>query len=189
MGRRIDQGVNWSRMVGDDHRSGSASRVNLAARRAFVLPAKLPRMTEPTDDLDPIALFAITGVSEGQSLTEIAEALGMRVGAVFQRCVQTAELTRRYQMARETAADLLETELIDVVRNSTSASSKADRVKLAGLQWVLARRCPRRYADRVALEHSSPDGSMSPKEAVDMTKLSKEALDELMAARKPKVHE
>jgi hypothetical protein len=143
-------------------------------------------MTDTTDDLDPIALCAIEQVSEGCTLDSVSEALGMTSGAVYRRCTQTAELTRLYQLARETAADLLETELLEVARNSTEKTAKADRVKLAALQWVLARRNPRRYAERVSLDHVSTDGSMSPKEAVDVSKLSKTALDELMAARKPK---
>lgn len=141
-------------------------------------------MTDQPDNLDPLALYAIDRVAEGATLVEIGEAVGLSGGAVFSRVTANAELQRRYQLSRETAADLLETELLDVIRSSTDRTAKADRVKLAGLQWVLARRCPRRYADRVALEHTSPDGSMSPTETLDVASLSKEALDELMAARK-----
>lgn len=141
-------------------------------------------MTDQPDNLDPLALYAIDRVAEGATLVEIGADVGLSGGAIFSRVTANAELQRRYQLSRETAADMLETELLDVVRNSTDKTAKADRVKLAGLQWVLARRCPRRYADRVALEHTSPDGSMSPTETLDVGSLSKEALAELMAARK-----
>ena len=141
-------------------------------------------MNAQTDELDPVALYAIGEIAEGRTLLEVATELGMRPGAVFMRCAANAELARLYQQARETAADLLEAELIDISRKSTDKTSKADRVKLAALQWVIARRNPRKYADRVALEHTSPDGTMSPKEALDTSGLSDTALAELMAARK-----
>lgn len=121
-------------------------------------------MSKAAEDLDPIALHAIERVAEGATLVEISEALGMTGGAVYARISANAELLKRYQMARETAADMLETEQLEIIRRSTPQSAPADRVKLAGLQWILSRRCPRRYADRIALDHTSPDGSMSPKE-------------------------
>lgn len=39
------------------------------------------------------------------------------------------------------------------------------------------------YSDKQEIDHSSADGSMSPKPAIDATKLSDSALAELMAAR------
>lgn len=144
------------------------------------------RMSAQPNDLDPVALYAIAEVAEGRTLTEIAAELGMRMGALYMRCNTNAELARLYQQARETAADMLEAELIDMARASTDRTSKADRVKLAALQWIISKRNPRRYAERVALEHTSPDGTMSPKEALDTGALSDAALAELMAARKPK---
>lgn len=142
-------------------------------------------MTDATKELDPIALYAIEEIAEGRTLVEIGAALGMSSGAVYARCSQNAELQRRYMLARETAADLLETELIEVLRKQAYENPKGARVHAAGLQWILSKRCQRRYGERLALDHSSPDGSMSPKEALDPSKLSQSALDELMAARRP----
>lgn len=143
-------------------------------------------MSQPTEDLDPIALYAIERVAEGETLTAIADALGMSMGALFNRCTYTSELQRRYWLAKEASAEVLEAELIETCRDLSLTNDKAARVKLAGLQWLLSKRCSKRYGERLALDHASPDGSMSPKEAVDMTKLSDKALSELMAARKPK---
>lgn len=143
-------------------------------------------MSTPTEDLDPIALYAIERVAEGETLTDIGKALGLTVGAMFNRCTQTSELQRRYWMAKEASAEPLEAELIEALRVLALTNDKAARVKVNGLQWVLSKRHPKRYGERLALDHASPDGTMSPKEAVDVGKLSKEALAELMAARKPK---
>ncbi|MNE96939.1 hypothetical protein D3C80_1952190 [compost metagenome] len=61
--------------------------------------------------------------------------------------------------------------------------AKAARVQASVLQWIIEKRDPHRYGAQLRLAHSSPDGSMSPANAIDPTKLSKAALDELMAAR------
>ena len=42
------------------------------------------------------------------------------------------------------------------------------------------------YSEKQELAHTSPDGSMSPKPAIDASKLSNETLAELMAARNAK---
>ncbi len=40
------------------------------------------------------------------------------------------------------------------------------------------------YSDRIAQEHTSPDGSMTPKPGIDTSQLSDGALEELMRARR-----
>jgi hypothetical protein len=45
--------------------------------------------------------------------------------------------------------------------------------------WMLERKWPNEFGRRERLEHTSPDGSMSPKE-IDVSKLSDAALKELM---------
>lgn len=146
-------------------------------------------MSRPTEELDPIALYAIERVAEGETLTAIGESLGMAMGALYNRCTQNTELQRRYWLAKEASAEALESELLEASRVLALTNDKAARVKVAALQWILSKRHSKRYGDRIALDHASPDGTMSPKEAVDMTKLSNTAIDELMAARKPKTHE
>lgn len=142
-------------------------------------------MSKPDDDLDPIALYAIERVAEGETLTAIAGALGMTMNALYNRCTQNSELQRRYWAAKETSAEPLEAELLDACRELALTNDKAARIKVAGLQWLLSKRHPKRYGERLALDHASPDGSMSPKDAIDPTKLSDAALAELMKARKP----
>lgn len=155
------------------------------ARRHTDDPARLAPMTDMIEDLDPIALYAIERVAEGETLTAIASALGMTMGALHSRCTQNSELQRRYWSAKEASAEPLESEMIETARELALTNDKAARVKLAALQWVLSKRHPKRYGERLALDHASPDGSMSPKDAIDPTKLSDAALAELMKARKP----
>lgn len=142
-------------------------------------------MTEPTDDLDPIALYAIEQVAEGRTLQAIGEELGVTAGSIFTRCTKSKELQRRYWIARETATDVLESELLDVARVVSRGDAKAARVQASVLQWIIEKRDPHRYGAQIRLDHQSSDKSMSPKEAIDASKLSDQALAELMAARNP----
>lgn len=138
--------------------------------------------TEPIDDLTE---YCISQVAEGRTLHDIAAELGVSHAAVWQRCTANAERQRRYWLAREAATDLLESELIEVAREGARKDAKAARVQASILQWIIEKRDPHRYGAQLRLAHSSPDGSMSPKAAVDATKLSDAALAELMAARNP----
>lgn len=141
-------------------------------------------MTDTTDKPDDeLALYAIDQVSEGRTLKDIGDELGMTAGNVFRRCTATPALQKLYWLGRETATDLLETELMDVSRNAYK-DPKGARVHSSVLQWLIEKRAPHRFGAKLAMEHTSPDGSMSPKEAIDASKLSDETLAQLMAARK-----
>jgi len=140
-------------------------------------------MTNTTDDLDPLALYAIEQVAEGRVLREIGEDLGITGAAVFARCTKSTELQRRYWLAVESSTAVLEAELLEVARDAAYRDSKAGRVHASTLQWILSKRNPHRYSEQLRLDHQSTDRSMSPTEAIDASKLSDTALAELMAAR------
>lgn len=118
-------------------------------------------MSTETEDLDPLALYAIAQVAEGRTLQNIAEELGVTAATVFNRCTNTTELQRRYWLARETATDLLESELLDVARVASRQDAKAARVQASVLQWIIEKRDPHRYGNQLRLAHTSPDGSLN----------------------------
>lgn len=107
--------------------------------------------------------FICDSVAEGLTLREIAFVLGMSAGNVLRIATDTPEASERYARARDAAADLLEASIMEIASQSTAATAKADRVKLAALQWLAGRRAPKRYGERVQQDHTSSDGSMTPK--------------------------
>lgn len=107
--------------------------------------------------------FICDSVAEGLTIREIAFALGLSSGSVIRIATATPESTERYARARDAAADLLEASIMEIASQSTAATAKADRVKLAALQWLAGRRAPKRYGERVQQDHTSSDGSMTPK--------------------------
>lgn len=123
-------------------------------------------MSEPTDTLDPMTAYVIEQIAEGRTLHAIGDELGTSAGTLFSRCTANQEARRRYWLARETATDLLESELLETARFAESVHSlqdaKAARVKCSTLQWLIEKRAPHRYGAKLALDLASTDGSMSP---------------------------
>lgn len=125
-------------------------------------------------------------VAEGQSLQKIANLLGVSIGTVFNRATCTPEACERYARARTSSADVLEAEYLELCRGVTGATFKEDRVKIDGMKWILARRDSAKYGERARVDHTSSDGSMTPKTAtggVDLSKLPDDVLKALMDAR------
>lgn len=110
--------------------------------------------------------FICDCVADGMTLREIAYVLGMSAGNVLRIATRSPEATERYTRAREAAADLFEAGIMEVAGNASAATAKADRVKLTALQWLAARRAPKRYGDRVQQDHTSSDGSMTPQQII-----------------------
>ena len=138
---------------------------------------------EPMNLSDEILSCAVELIAEGISLSDIAKQFGVAPGALLRRITRDEDGQRQYDNARKAAADLFESEMIDVIRAVTPKTAIADRTKIDGMRWICARRSPARYSERVQVDNLSSDGSMTPKSTVDAAKLSDKALTELMAAR------
>lgn len=125
-------------------------------------------------------------IAEGWTLFRIGETLGYSPATVRKHATFDDEAAAAYAKARDAAADVMEAEIIELAANTTNANWSTNNMKINTLKWAAARRAPRRYSERVVTDHTSSDGTMTPKPpaALDASKLSKEALDELMAARK-----
>lgn len=116
------------------------------------------------DDLDSELRTLICGmVAAGDTLTTIGKAIGMAASSVFVLVCRTQEGREQYAKARDAASDLLESEIIEAARTTTGKTCQADRIKIDALKWVAARRSPRKYGDRVVVDNTSSDGSMTPK--------------------------
>lgn len=122
-------------------------------------------------------------VAEGETLKDIAKTLGISAGRLVTIVGSTEEAKMHYARARDAAADLFEADVHKAAMAVTNETAAADRVRIDALKWIAARRAPKRYGDRVQQDHTSSDGSMTPKPSVDLSKLSDETLRELMSAR------
>ena len=87
-------------------------------------------------------------VAEGKTLRQISASMKLSVGMLL-KMVADSPYSEQYARAREAAADLFETDIIEAALASTPETSKADRVKVDALKWVAARRAPKKYGDRI----------------------------------------
>lgn len=55
--------------------------------------------------------------------------------------------------AREAQADLMDDKILDVAEASTSETAASDRVKIAAYQWRASKLAPKKYGDKLDLNH------------------------------------
>ena len=60
--------------------------------------------------------------------------------------------------ARELQADLMDDLILDTAEATTAENAPAARVKIAAYQWRASKLAPKRYGDKLALEHGGSVG-------------------------------
>ena len=64
----------------------------------------------------------------------------------------------RYAHARTRATEVFEDEIIDVARSATPEDANARRLQVGALKWVMSKRAPKVYGDKVTQEHTGEGG-------------------------------
>lgn len=121
-------------------------------------------MAATQEQIDEVCLQ----VANGKTLRQIGQHFGVNAGTIIKWVGENESYSQQYARARDSAADLFETEIIEAALCVSPETAAADRVKIDALKWVAARRAPKKYGDRVAQEISGPDGQ-SVKVDVNMT--------------------
>lgn len=95
------------------------------------------------------------------------------------------DFRNNYMRAREAAGYSHGDRVVDIVDRVASGELDPNqgRVMMVGLQWAAERMAAKVYSPKQSVDHTSSDGSMTPKPALDTSKLSDETLRELMNAR------
>ena len=109
------------------------------------------------DQLDPSVIQSDVDsicklVAQGKTLRQVAAETGLSEGTILRRVSREPEHVEQYTRAREAAADIFETDIIEAAQSVTADSATADRVKIDALKWVAARRAPKKYGDKMAIE-------------------------------------
>lgn len=74
------------------------------------------------------------------------------------------EFAARYARARENQADYLAEEMQDVSDVATPEDVQVARLRVLTMQWRASKLAPKKYGDRIATEHSGPNGGPIPLE-------------------------
>lgn len=87
-------------------------------------------------------------VAEGVSLRKIGEEMGCSAGTVLARATYNPAGVERYGRARDAAADLFESRILDEVEQPSP-----DRTRVDALKWIAGRRRPLVYGERATMRH------------------------------------
>lgn len=98
-------------------------------------------------------------VEEGKTVREIPQIDGMPAWDTLRRWMrQDEELSSQYAHARTKAADAFEAEIIERARSANPEDAAAARLHVDTLKWIMARRAPKVYGDKITQEHTGPNG-------------------------------
>jgi hypothetical protein len=101
---------------------------------------------------------------------------------------------KRYARACEIRSEIIFDEMFDIADDGTNDFVSVDigegvevqklntehlqrsRLRIDTRKWVLSKMNPKKYGDKVALEHESPKGTMSPNTIIDLSNLTDKEL-------------
>jgi hypothetical protein len=90
---------------------------------------------------------------EGEDLVTICKDEGMPSRATVYRWMgENPAFEAQCARAREGLADHDASMIAEIARTTTKATAEGDRVRLAALQWLAAKRSPKRWGDKIELD-------------------------------------
>lgn len=94
-------------------------------------------------------------IAQGESLVAVCKDAEMPDYSSVMRWLDSRpELRETYARARESQADFLADEMLDVARNSSNETYQPDRLRVDALKWRAAKLRPRVYGDKQDLNVS-----------------------------------
>ena len=93
------------------------------------------------------------------------------------------EFSEHYMQAREAAGFSHADSVADIAYRALEEGldPQSARAAMDGYKWAAERMSPKKHSQRQEHDHTSSDQSMSPSKGIDTSKLSTEALAEIMA--------
>jgi hypothetical protein len=116
-------------------------------------------MSRKSDYSEEIADKICDGLMSGLSLVKVCEQKGMPHRVTVIRWMEANEaFATRCARARVAQADLMDDKILDVAENCTSETAFADKVKIAAYQWRAAKLAPKKYGDKLEVDHTGQVG-------------------------------
>ena len=98
-------------------------------------------------------------IEEGNTLRQICEREGMPAWSGLRGFIRSDERRMtQYAHAREVATEAFEEELLAAARSATFDDANAKRLHVDALKWILAKRAPKVYGDKITQEHPGTAG-------------------------------
>lgn len=122
---------------------------------------------EWTPELEDAVLEAI---ESGQTLRQAAQDHGMSASAIIRHVAADEGFAKQYAHAMSIRTDADCDALADVIASEPECTKFGvdsgwvawKRVQIDTVKWLLSKRNPKKYGDKVLNEHSGPDGAAIP---------------------------
>jgi len=112
-------------------------------------------VARPSSFSEEIAEKILDSLMDGKSLRFICTADDMPHRSTIIRWMSdNADFATRCARAREMQADLMDDLILDTAEETTPENAAASRVKIAAYQWRAAKLAPKRYGDKIEVEHA-----------------------------------
>lgn len=117
------------------------------------------RTIKRCDDIAAVWDDILCLLEEGKTLREISEVEGMPSWPGLRKFIrQDPERVTQYAHARETGAEALEAEMLLAARTASPEDAAARRLQVDALKWVMSKRAPKVYGDKITQAHTGADG-------------------------------
>lgn len=121
-------------------------------------PAALPKSAVSPDERREFKLDVMRRIcdriSRGELAAAAAQAEGLNASTVWRWTAEDETARTMYAHAKHQAADALAEEAIRIALETTNETYSADRLKVDTLKWAAAKRRPKEYGERQAVETS-----------------------------------
>jgi hypothetical protein len=97
-------------------------------------------------------IAVINSLYEGATVTESLKKHGISSCAFYSRLNKDLELERSYALAQEARAELMVDQILDIADNDEDANRA--RNKIQARQWIASKQRPKKYGDRIELNHT-----------------------------------
>lgn len=138
----------------------------------------------PTDYTEELADLICERIALGESLRSICEDEDIpAMSTVFKWLNEHTQFSEQYARAREEQAEAFADEIVTIADDAAPDGACISKAKLQieARKWTASKLKPKKYGDKIAV--GGADDLPPIKSGVDASKLSKEALKELMDAR------
>jgi hypothetical protein len=99
-------------------------------------------------------------LADGMSLRSISKLSGMPKVTTFLDWVgKDAALAEQYARAREAGQDAIGEEILEIVDQATPDTATRDRLRFDARRWYLSKLAPKRYGDKVDVNHGGQAGN------------------------------
>jgi len=142
----------------------------------------------PTDYTPELAERICAWLAGGKSLRAFCRQDDTpAIETVCRWVVRHDEFRQQYTQAREAAGYAHGDGVVEVVEllREGEIDPHTAKAMMDGLKWSAERMAPKAHMPQSLINHESPQGTMTPQPGIDVSKLSPEAMREILDAAKP----